>query len=261
MFKGTAYYYARFRPGYPDSFFDLVRRLFSLDGKGRLLDLGCGTGQIAIPLSTSFEEVVAMDPEPEMLAEAKLAIDSAGTRNISLVEAGSADLPSLKDALGAFRLVTMGSSFHWMDRAATLEVLEGMVEPGGGVVIASGGSLWTNPTPWCQTVKATIQRWLGEDRRAGSSVYSISPERHETLIDRSRFGPHEKYTLSYTHEWTVDSVVGYLYSTSFCSPRLLGANREAFEEDLRRSLLQVNTAGRFVEELSLDVLIGRKPGR
>ena len=127
-FRSTAYYYARYRPGYPTDFFGLLQRVFHLDGTGRLLDLGCGTGQTAVPMSPMFEEVIGMDPEPEMLAEARKAVSGANASNVSLIQGASSDLPALMDGLGKFRLVTMGSSFHWMDRAATLEVLSRMVE-------------------------------------------------------------------------------------------------------------------------------------
>ena len=69
IFQGTAWYYARFREGYPPEFFDLIKRKFDLLKGDRVLDLGCGTGQIAIPISASVKEVVAMDPEPEMISE------------------------------------------------------------------------------------------------------------------------------------------------------------------------------------------------
>src|SRR6266702_2438779 len=69
IFHGTAWYYARYRPGYPQELFDLLRGRFELDGTGRLLDLGCGTGQLAVPLAPLFEEVVAVDVDAGMLAE------------------------------------------------------------------------------------------------------------------------------------------------------------------------------------------------
>lgn len=256
-FKGAAYYYSRFRPGYPQAFFDLLVRDFHLDGSGRLLDLGCGTGQIAVPLAHHFAEVVAMDPEPEMLAEAQRVISEAGADNVTLVEGGSADLLNLMYRIGRFRLVTMGSSFHWMDRETTLEVLSKMVEPGGGIVVASAGSLWTTGAPWCQAVKNTVQRWLGEERRAGSSTYTHPLERHEAIIDRSRFGPCRTHILPYRQEWTVDQVIGNLYSTSFCSPHVLGEHRDAFQKDLRGTLLRLDPAGRFTEDVSLEIHLGK----
>ena len=217
-FKGTAYYYSRYRPPYPEEFFDLVKTEFCLDGHGRLLDLGCGTGQIAVPLSRYFDETVGMDPEPEMLLEAQRVVAEAGADKVILVQGGSADLQGLMSLLGTFRLVTMGSSFHWMDRETTLQVLSRMVEPGGGIVVASAGSLWTAEEPWCREVKATVQRWVGEQRRAGSGTFSGLPERHEEIIGRSPFGPCETHIIGYRQAWTVDTVVGYLYSETTGRP-------------------------------------------
>src|SRR3981081_1378157 len=77
LFAGTAWYYARYRPNYPTVFFDDVVDRFGLDGTGRLLDLGCGTGQLTIPLAPHFTEAVSMDPEPDMLAEWMAAIRTA----------------------------------------------------------------------------------------------------------------------------------------------------------------------------------------
>ncbi|MEU1984395.1 hypothetical protein [Nocardia sp. NPDC019395] len=39
LFEGTARHYVRYRPGYPDVFFEDLNRRFGLDGTGRLLDL------------------------------------------------------------------------------------------------------------------------------------------------------------------------------------------------------------------------------
>lgn len=62
LFAGTAWHYARYRPGYPQAFVDDLVTGLSLDGTRRLLDLGCGTGQLTIPLAPHVAEAVGMDP-------------------------------------------------------------------------------------------------------------------------------------------------------------------------------------------------------
>src|SRR5262245_37290039 len=67
LFVGTAEYYERYRVAYPQKIFDWVINEHKLDGRGRLLDAGCGTGQVALPLSRWFDEIIAIDPEQQML--------------------------------------------------------------------------------------------------------------------------------------------------------------------------------------------------
>src|ERR1700731_1591226 len=105
LYHGPAWYYSRFRPPYPDALVRVLRDTFGLNGSGRLLDLGCGPGPVAIRLAHLFEHGVAMDPEPEMLAEGRAAAERARVSNIEWLPGGSEDLSS---ALGQFRLVTMG---------------------------------------------------------------------------------------------------------------------------------------------------------
>ena len=48
-FAGTAEHYQHYRVPYPDEVFDWIRREYGLDGRGRLLDAGCGTGYVCLP--------------------------------------------------------------------------------------------------------------------------------------------------------------------------------------------------------------------
>lgn len=112
MFKGTAPYYARYRPAYPPELLVRLAAAAGLDGTGRLLDLGCGTGHIAVPLSRYVERVVAVDVEPEMLAELPAGIQAVQGR-----------AEDVDESWGAFRLVTIGRALHWMDGPLVLERL------------------------------------------------------------------------------------------------------------------------------------------
>src|SRR5579863_9961682 len=91
---------------------DLARSAH-VSGQGRLLDLACGTGQLAFPLRPWFAEVWAVDQEPDMVdvVRAKAAaVHAANLRPIvSAVEA-------LQASPESFELAVIGNAFHRLDR-------------------------------------------------------------------------------------------------------------------------------------------------
>ncbi|MBN2074922.1 MAG: class I SAM-dependent methyltransferase [Dehalococcoidales bacterium] len=258
-FKGTAWYYARFREGYPKVFFELLRSKFSLSENDRILDLGCGTGQIAIPLAGSVKEVVAMDPEPEMITEGKKQATANKVTNIVWVEGGSDDLPDLTDKIGRFKLVTIGTAFHWMDREKTLNDLYEIISDGGGIVIASNTSIWTyHPHKWLTTVRELIRKYLGEERRAGSGTYNVAPIKHELFVAGSSFTNVEMWKHHWVRSSTADELIGHLYSTSMANPSVLGDKKEAFESELREALARLDPSDEFRSEGDTEAILAWK---
>ncbi|MGH7865018.1 MAG: class I SAM-dependent methyltransferase [Candidatus Binataceae bacterium] len=255
-FAGTAHYYARCRPPYPAALLDRIARALRLDGRGMMLDLGCGTGQLAIPMARRFQHVVAVDPEVEMLIEGRAAAERAGATNVTWLEGNSTALPAGR---GPFRLVTIGRALHWMDRERVLADLHQLVTDDGGIAVVNDDAPIIRGTQeWKLRVVEVIQRYLGSARRAGEGTFEDPAERHDVILARSQFLRMTKLAESYLHEWAVDSILGVLYSTSFCSRRLLGDRADAFEADVTSALLSIEASGRFRETIEFEALLAWK---
>jgi ubiquinone/menaquinone biosynthesis C-methylase UbiE len=261
LFASTAPYYAAYRPGPPPELINFLVERVRLTKSSRVLDLGCGTGQVALMLAPHVGEVVAMDPDEGMLEECERLAKEQGPSNIAIVKGSSWDLGP---HLGTFDLVTMAQSFHWMDRPAALAALEPLVNPGGAVSIvdslqpsASEGPTYFKPTD----VTARLAReFLGAERRAGSGTYQHPPERHETIIRRSTFSALERHEFPVRRTWTVESVIGMAYTYSWASRAQLGDRVPEFEQTLRERLKELDPSGEFVQEGPAELLLAFRPG-
>lgn len=258
LFHGTAWYYARFRPPYPDALFDYLISKFEPGGRSNLLDLGCGTGQVAIPLARHFRQVFAMDPDSDMLTEGRRSATDKDIENIQWIQASSDHLESIGTDLTDLQLVVMASSFHWMDRKDVLGRLHSMIDSGGGIAITGYRSLWNAEGDWQAAVRSVIQRHVGMERRAGSGHFKEPDARHEAIASQSAFRRQERVVFQVERTWSIEQIVGHLFSTSFCSPRVLGGRRTEFEQDLRRTLRGLRGDGPFEESTALEVITAFK---
>ena len=207
LFTGTARYYAEFRPGYPP---ELIRRIAV---SGRVLDLGTGTGQIAVPMASYAREVVAVDPEQEMLDE----MDAPP--NVRKVRGRAEDV---LDALGTFDLVTIGSALHWMEP----DLLERLHTP----AVALLGELMEESDALTSVLE------IAEDVLGPRPAMKQPTVRYEQALADSPFSNVEELRVPVERTWTVDQLIGFAYSTSFASLQRVGDRREEFERELRARL-------------------------
>jgi SAM-dependent methyltransferase len=253
-FRSTAAYYTRYRVPYPDELIARVAERAGLQTGERLLDLGCGPGQLGIAFARmTGAKVTGIDPEPEMLETARADADKAGV-TVDFVHGSSYDLgPSL----APLKMTVMGRSFHWMDRPATLKALDAITVDDGCVVLFGDRHI-ASTQDWRAAVNTLSETFAPErnadrERRKGPDWIA-----HETVLLHSPFNRLERVGIVNERQLTADDIIGRAFSTSVTSPETLGDKAEAFETELRTALATLSPDGRFAETVEISGLIARR---
>jgi len=267
LFQGSARYYERGRLPYPPGLADALAATLALDGRGRLLDVGCGPGIIALRFAHLFKEVVGLDPDPEMIAAAERRAIEMGVTNARWLCARAEDLPA---GLGRFRVATFAQSFHWMERERVAATVFAMLAPGGAFVQVSTAHQGApnpdplpHPPPPHAAITALRERYLGPVRRAGQGVLRHgTPDGEDAVVRGAGFGPLEVVVVAGREVLvrTADDLVAAQFSASGSAPHLFGARLAEFEADLRAVLAEASPSGRFAEQTSdTELRVWRTP--
>ncbi|WP_327318433.1 methyltransferase domain-containing protein [Streptomyces sp. NBC_01235] len=269
LFQGSAAYYERGRLPYAPGFAETLATALGLDGRGRLLDVGCGPGTVILALARFFAEAVGIDPDEDMLAEAERQARRRGVTNVRWTAARAEDLPA---GLGEFRVVVFAQSFHWTDRDRVAATVLEMLEPGGTFVHVSdlknppaATTPLPLPAPPYAQIGDLVRRYLGPVRRAGQgTLVNGTPNREDLVLAKAGFENFERHVVPAGDVIvrTADDLVAWAFSRSDSAPHLFGDRREEFEQDLRAMLRQVSPDNRFTEHLpATEIMTWRTPHR
>ena len=249
-FAEAAPYYG-FRVPYAPEALAHLRDTFRLDQTSRVLDLGCGPGTIAIPLSRMVGHVLAIDPSDAMLLQGRARAAEEGRDNIDWTCARAEDVT---ESLGTFDLVTMGQSFHWMHRDVVLQQLTPMIAAGGGLALIGPGRRRPQES-WEMLANEVIVRYLGH--RSRHHRMNPEPENEPALLRSGAFSRFTAREFAMNVERDVASIIGYVYSISGSPKSAFGRRIASFERELTEALLRGNPSGVFKERTETEVLIAR----
>ena len=248
--------YARFRRGYPTGVVDVVAGHFGFTRGDVVVDLGCGSGQLALPISERVGTLIGVDPEPDMLAQARRAAAKRDASNLLWIVGSDRNMPELGRVLGQGTLaaVTIGQALHWMEAESLFGVLVGLVRPAGGVaVITNGAPLWLQESGWSVALREFLQTSFGWRLDATCGTDEASQARYRRELTDAGFEVVEHH-IDYEDVLDLDSLVGGLLSAFPVEELPTPERREAFAARVARALAPET---RFTEHVHVSMLLGR----
>ena len=185
LFDCVADLYAESRQPYPAAIVRWMAEMAGLAGWARVLEIGCGTGQLTRRLAQLPIQLTAIDLGPAMVERARAEVRDPAVR----FEACSFE--DFKASPRSFDLIVCGTAFHWLDPDVAWSKPADLLAPGGWLAILFVGerydeplrsrirSAWSSRTPgWSQAKSPT---WA--DRMAASGRFTDIKERlHEERV-------------------------------------------------------------------------------
>ncbi|HZR48943.1 MAG TPA: methyltransferase domain-containing protein [Streptosporangiaceae bacterium] len=273
-------FYHKYRRGYPAGVFDVLARTLNLTEDDIAVDLGCGTGQITVPLAGRVGAVIGMDPSPDMLSrarhEAGVASHEAGVAsreagvasreagrashapgdhsatNISWLLGTDADLPHLTALLGEHSIaaITVGQALHWMDHETLFRAAKPLLRPRGGIAILTNGTpLWLQPVSWSRALKATLEQWLDTKLSYACGTDQEAQDRYARALGDAGYDVFRE-SVDYDDDLTLDQIIGGVFSAASHDKD----QREILADNIRQRLAK---HAPFREHVRVALVIGR----
>jgi SAM-dependent methyltransferase len=234
----------------------------AIPGDARVVEVGCGTGQMSLFLATANRVVIGAD-----LTRASLALGSAASRRfgVETVRFVETDLrrPGLKE--GGFDVVySSGVLHHTPDPRASFASLARLARP-GGIVVLGLYNAWARIPHRLRRVVGRLSgfKWIPMDPILRDRA--AEPARREAWLRDQYMHPEEhRHTTREVQRWFAESGVEYLrtYPDSlFASEELEDdALFDAAEDDwgFENWVAQLAWMKSLAHEGGLWVTIGRK---
>jgi SAM-dependent methyltransferase len=177
LFDAVAALYDSTRQGYPDEIVEAVVELTALAPGDRVLEVGCGTGQLTVSLAHLDLDLTAIDLGPDMVVLAREAVGGAPVRfEVTAFE-------DLEAEPGSFRVITSATAFHWVDPDAGWPKAAELLQPDGFLAILGTAEIYADP------FGAALRRtWIDHSDDGGAWAASPQPTLSQRLVASGLFG-------------------------------------------------------------------------
>ncbi len=130
IFDQDAFLYDKVRPGYPEALFDDVIHYAQLPIDGRILEIGCGTGQATLPMARRGYHILSLELGANLANLARHNLQ--GYPHIQVLTQAFEDWPVQP---AAFDLALSATAFHWIDPAISYQKVAQALKSSGTLAL------------------------------------------------------------------------------------------------------------------------------
>jgi SAM-dependent methyltransferase len=250
-FDAVAERYDAARPGYPAATVDDLVELAGAGPGGRVLEIGCGTGQLTVPMVERGLAVTAVELGPELAAVAQRKLGDRAE-----VVVGAFEEVPLEP--GAFDLVVAATAFHWIDPAVRLPRAAQLLRPGGALAVIDTVHVLGGTLPFWVAVQDCYERWDPENTPPGlrQSRAADVPTEHPELDSSDLFEPPVLHRYEWDARYTAAQYQELLltYSNHLAMP---DADRDGLLGCVR-SLIDDRFGGSVVKRYLTELRVARR---
>jgi SAM-dependent methyltransferase len=222
--------YDRYRPGFPESFFDHLERKGWIGPGARTLDLGTGTGSLALGFAARGLVATGMDIAPDLLDVAR-RIAAARGFHAEFVE-GSAEDTGLPAE--SFDLVSAGQCWWWFDSDKAAQEAVRLLVSGGRLLICDFSYLSLPRNVCSRTEELVLEHNPGWPKAGWRGVH---PEQVQAL-DVAGLKDVESFSYTVDIPFSHEAWRGRMRTCNGVGSALEPGQVERFDRDLARLLAQ-----------------------
>jgi len=153
-FNDVADLYDEVRPGYQEFVIDEICSFAGMTIDSRILEIGCGTGQITLPFARRGYSILGLEPSSTMAA---LAIKNCTPYpNVDVLQTTFEKWPLPAET---FELVLSAQAFHWIEPYSGCEKAATALRPGGSIALVWNNDV-SHDTPFYKATEPIYDRYM-----------------------------------------------------------------------------------------------------
>jgi len=251
-FDKVAEAYSRYRPAPPTEVVDAIIALSNLRRGSSVLEIGCGTGQLSVPLAKHGVDLVAIELGSHLAALARRNLAAFSNARVEVGAFEEWQLP-----MHAFDAVVSANAFHWVDPAVRFSRSAEALRPGGFLTILHVHHVRGGTPGFFEDTQPYYVKWgLSDDPFFQPTAAADAPITYPELDERQEFSSVERRRFEIPMRHSTASYIGWLRTDSLVNS-LSDEARRGFLQDIEH-LIDATYHGTVARNFVYEVTVAQR---